>query len=332
MAKIAVESQIRPISIRDQASSRPTRRAVACGLGWRVSDVICTAGPHDRPFEEQLTDACIAIVMAGSFQYRTSAGHHLMTPGSLVLGNAGQYFQCGHEHGVGDRCISFSYTSQYLEGLAAEAGAAGRWAHFTVLRVPPIRELSPLIARACARLRKFESPPPNRRQSAFAAMKPNLPPRSLGRQRDSDADVTAWEEFSVELAARAFEFSRQGEPAREILPAAEARVTRIVRMIESHPQMKHALSTLAQEVNLSRYHFLRIFRRLTGLTPHQYILRARLRRAATRLMLEAARVLDIALDCGFEDVSNFNHAFRAEFGVSPNSYRASARHEATVAL
>jgi AraC-like DNA-binding protein len=49
--------------------------------------------------------------------------------------------------------------------------------------------------------------------------------------------------------------------------------------------------------------------------------RARLRRAAERLLAEPSRIIDIALDSGFSDVSNFNHAFRAEFGVSPSSYR-----------
>ena len=47
--------------------------------------------------------------------------------------------------------------------------------------------------------------------------------------------------------------------------------------------------------------------------------------AALRLVAEPAKVLEIALDCGFGDVSNFNRAFRAEFGVSPRVYRGRAR-------
>jgi AraC-like DNA-binding protein len=50
-------------------------------------------------------------------------------------------------------------------------------------------------------------------------------------------------------------------------------------------------------------------------------LRTRLRAAATRLASETARILDVALDAGFGDVSNFNRAFRAEFGVSPREFR-----------
>jgi AraC family transcriptional regulator len=86
--------------------------------------------------------------------------------------------------------------------------------------------------------------------------------------------------------------------------------------------MNLGLGALAREAGLSRYHFLRTFQRLTGLTPHQYLLRGRLREAATRLATEPAKIIEIALDCGFGDVSNFNRAFHAEFGVSPRAYRS----------
>ena len=85
------------------------------------------------------------------------------------------------------------------------------------------------------------------------------------------------------------------------------------------------LGTLAHEARLSPYHFLRTFEHLTGLTPHQYVRRARLREAATQLLTESGKVLDVALDCGFGDVSNFNRAFRAEFGVSPRVFRHASR-------
>ena len=68
-----------------------------------------------------------------------------------------------------------------------------------------------------------------------------------------------------------------------------------------------------------------MFEKLTGVTPHQYLRRARLRTAAALLMNGSAKVLDVALDAGFGDVSNFNHAFRAEFGVSPRAYRERRR-------
>jgi AraC family transcriptional regulator len=117
------------------------RRVLASGDGWNVTDVICRAGPQDQPFEEQHSNFCIAVVVKGSFQYRSSAGRELMAPDSLLLGNAGQYFECGHKHGVGDRCISFAYEPQQLENLAVQASLRIRSACFSVLCVPPIREM-----------------------------------------------------------------------------------------------------------------------------------------------------------------------------------------------
>jgi AraC family transcriptional regulator len=101
------------------------------------------------------------------------------------------------------------------------------------------------------------------------------------------------------------------------------RVTRIVRAMERHPEAAALpLTRLAQDAKLSPYHFLRTFTRITGITPHQFALRARLREAALRITLERTRIIDIALDCAFGDVSNFNRAFRGEFGMSPRAYRA----------
>ena len=213
-----------------------------------------------------------------------------MTPGSLLLGNLGQSFECGHEHGVGDRCIAFRYTPEYFETLAIDAGVCLAEAHFHVLRVPPVQALSPVVARACAALT----------ESAFVA----------------------WEELSLQLAVQTLRLlaSVTRQPI-EAAPAAVARVTRTVRMIERQPSAELSLSDLAQEAGLSPYHFLRTFERLTGLTPHQFVLRARLREAALRLSHERTSILNVALDCGFGDISNFNRAFRREFGMSPRLYQ-----------
>ena len=153
-----------------------------------------------------------------------------------------------------------------------------------------MRDLSPLVSRACAGL--------------------------------TGSGDLPWEELGIQLGVQAVRLAAGLPPDRNGAPPdAVARVTRIVRMIDRHPGAGLTLGSLAREAGLSPYHFLRTFQRLTGVTPHQYVLRARLREAAMRLAVEHARVIDIALDCGFGDVSNFNRAFRAEFGVSPRVYR-----------
>src|SRR5271166_2011594 len=100
-----------------------------------------------------------------------------------------------------------------------------------------------------------------------------------------------------------------------------ARVTRVVRAIETHPEEPNELAELAANARLSPYHFLRCFEDLTGTPPHQFVLRTRLRRAAGRLKQESTRIIEIALGCGFGDVSNFNRVFHSEFGKSPRLYR-----------
>jgi hypothetical protein len=57
--------------------------------GWRVVDVVCTSGPADRSFEEQHHSASISLVLSGTFLYRCDHGSWLMSPGSMLLGNAG---------------------------------------------------------------------------------------------------------------------------------------------------------------------------------------------------------------------------------------------------
>ena len=278
MAKIAVRLSERP----------PERRELASGDGWTVSDVVCTSGPQDLPFEEQHSRTCVGIVMSGTFQYRTSTGRELMLPGSLLLGNAGDSFTCGHEHGVGDHCISFFYTPQFCESFKANAGLVKP--RFKSPRVPPARSLSPLVSRAAELLAGVE-------QAAF-------------------------EELGVLVLAEAIQ-TQQGVIARpsEADPSSLSRVTRVLRMIDNDSELPQDLNSLARIARLSPYHFLRMFEGITGTTPHQYILRLRLRRAAVRLREEPTKISDIAFASGFGDISNFNRTFRAEFGMSPRAYR-----------
>lgn len=285
MAKIAVELE-RALARRDLEGTAggTTSRLLAEGDGWTVRDIICTSGPQDRPFEEQHTAVSIAVVAAGSFQYRSTRSRELLSPGALLLGNDGQAYECTHEHSSGDRCVSFRYTQAFFDRLGVEPD-------FRAPRLPPLRELSPIVAHACAGL--------------------------VGA-----ADVP-WEEVSLRIVTEALQLAGTHAPddASAPPPNATARVTQAVRRIECHPDEPLTLEALAQEAGLSPFHFLRLFERVTGTTPHQYVLRARLREAVTRLTTEPAKVIDVALDCGFGDVSNFNRAFRAEFGVSPKAWR-----------
>jgi AraC family transcriptional regulator len=261
----------------------PASRLIAKGNGWSVHEVMCDSGPRDRPFEEQRDNCSLSLVLGGTFQYRSSLGRALMTPGAVLLGKAGECFECSHEHGVGDHCISFRYSPQYLDALKAPMQI------FDVPRIPPLRSLSAVFAKAHAKL--------------------------------SQGCIEDWENISLQLVSSILDVTDCSRSSAENTLAAEGRITRALRLIESHCDGTLELSELAQEAKLSPYHFLRLFQRLTLLTPHQYIMRVRLRRAAICLALSDSNIIEIAGECGFSDVSNFNRAFRAEFGMSPRQYR-----------
>jgi AraC-like DNA-binding protein len=91
--------------------------------------------------------------------------------------------------------------------------------------------------------------------------------------------------------------------------------------IERSCRQPLALADVASAVGFSPFHFLRVFRKVTGTTPHQYLIGARIRLAA-RLLLETDRpVTEIAYDVGFEDLSNFVRTFHRAIGSSPRTYR-----------
>ncbi|WP_206952779.1 helix-turn-helix transcriptional regulator [Trinickia acidisoli] len=295
MAKIALDLE-RALArrARDAAVGAPERRIVARGRGWTVSDVLCTCGPGDRAFEERHDAFCIALVAAGAFEYRSDAGRALMTPGAVMLGNAGECFECGHRHRAGDRCIAFHYRPEYFERLFADAGGACRAASFAAARIEPSRALAPFVAAA-------------------------------GTGVSAPFGV-AWDEMALALAVCVVQHI-DGVPSSDAkrvpcLPrAALARVVDTARWIDEAPDADLGVQRLAEHAGLSPYHFLRTFERATGVTPHQYVLRVRLRIAAQRLADAPDKIVDVALDCGFADLSNFNRAFRAEFGVTPRAYR-----------
>lgn len=292
MAKIAVDLQ-RALAERERngAPGQTHERMLASGPGWRVADVVCTSGPRDRAFEEQHGDVSIAIVVSGSFQYRAAIRNggrncELMSAGALLLGNAGCQFECSHEHGAGDRCVAFKYSPEHFEKLVADFGRSP--VEFRTLRMPPLREMSSLVVQACSGL--------------------------MGEFAD-------WEELGLKLAVQTIRLQNGLLLRSKPQPKAIARVSQVVRTIEQRLHERLSLGDLAGQADLSPYHFLRAFETVTGVTPHQYLLRVRLREAAMRLLDGPEKILDIALDCGFGDVSNFNRNFRAEFGVSPSAWR-----------
>lgn len=268
-----------------------TARALAEGDGWRVQEVICRSGPADRRFEEQHAWTSVAAVLAGVFTYRSSAGRAVMAPGALMLGGAGECFECGHDHGAGDRCVSFHFSPAFTGEIIAGLKGVPR-ERFDHPGVPPTERLLPLLAEA----------------------------RALARS----PDPLRAEQLALSLASAAFILDHDAEPVRPSI-SDEARAARAARIIEARYAEPLTIAALAGEVGLARRRFASAFRSVVGATPYNYILIRRLEAAAEQLRTDRRSTLDIALDVGFGDLSEFTRRFRARYGLAPGLYRRSVR-------
>ena len=104
----------------------------------------------------------------------------------------------------------------------------------------------------------------------------------------------------------------------------DAPLNRIVQAlvhIQANLDQDLALEALADQVQLSKFHFHQLFRQATGETPKAYVERLRLEWAALQLRIRGIGVLDLALECGYKNHETFSRAFRARFGTSPRDYR-----------
>jgi AraC family transcriptional regulator len=258
---------------------------LASGPGWRVRDCICTAGPQDRPFEERHETVCVAAVTRGTFRYRGAQGQATLAPGAFLLGNLGGHFECTHEHGVGDRCLSFDFDPDYFQEVVASVPGARRL-FFTVPRLSPSETLLPVIAAAEA----------------------------------ADDDL-GFEEAALRVAGAAVT-AENGASEAVLNLRQERRVAEAVRRIEAEPDAPVTLSRLARDLAMSPYHFLRTFNAVSGVTPYQFVLAQRLRRAALRLRRTTDPISAIAYEAGFNDLSTFNRRFRRIMGMTPGAWRS----------
>ncbi len=264
-----------------------TSRPLAEGQGWRVADVTCRAGPHHRSSQEQFDRTTVAFVVAGSFTYRCGVGGAMMLPHAMLLGTAGACFECGHDHGTGDRCVAFQFDPDFVDELLGDLAAGGRPA-FNSPRIPPVAAMLPLLSK----IRSFQRTP-----------------------------VTGGgEQIALDVLTQAYGMDQ----ALTVAPATagdERRVSEAVRRIEADYAARLTLAALAAEAGIGRRRFATVFQRVTGVAPYQYILHIRLNAAARQLEDGAPSVLAVALDVGFGDLSEFTRAFRRRFGEPPASYR-----------
>jgi AraC-like DNA-binding protein len=253
-----------------------------------VSDFRCTAAKGDTPFVERYASHSISYVRKGSFGCRCRGRFFELVAGSILVGYPGDEFICTHDHVCGDECLSFFLTPELVDAIGDRPEA------WRVGAAPPLPELMVLgeLAQASA---------------------------------DGSSDI-GLDEIGQILAHRFVEVvsgrAHQPEPAKT---RDRRRAVETALWIDAHSHQEIDLDAAAAQAEISPFHFLRLFSGVLGVTPHQYLVRSRLRHAARLLADGETPVTDVAYGVGFGDLSNFVRTFHRAAGVSPRKFRAASR-------
>ena len=142
---------------------------------------------------------------------------------------------------------------------------------------------------------------------------------------DGSSDI-GLDEIGQVLASRFVEVV-SGKPRKAGPDAARdrRRAVETALWIDANSHREIDLEDAAAQAGISPFHFLRLFTGVLGVTPHQYLVRSRLRHAARRLADDDSPITDIAYDVGFGDLSNFVRTFHRAAGASPLRFRQASR-------
>lgn len=238
----------------------------------------------------------LGVILAGAEAFHYKGARHIAPAGSVVAVNPDELHDGRPE---GD---SFAYRMLYpsielVQGIADEIG--GRPAGFPAFGQPVITdaEVAVGLSRAHGLMEAQALKGADRLavdQAFTAAMTPLI-------CRHSHSDI------------------RGRRLGREAAPIRRAR-----QLADDWYMQDLTLDQLAGAAGLSRFYFLRAFRREVGVTPHAYLTGRRI--AAAKLLLDGELPLsEVALACGFYDQSHFTRSFKGCTGVTPGQYRRGSR-------
>jgi AraC-like DNA-binding protein len=253
-----------------------------------VSDFRCSAVAGDPPFAESYHCHSLSYVRKGSFGCRSRGRFFELVAGSVLVGHPGDEFVCTHDHVCGDECLSFFLKPELVEAIGARPEI------WQVGAMPPLPELTVIGELA----------------QAAACGKSDVGLDEVGQ-----------------LFASRFVETVSGRSAKAAPATARdrRRAVETALWIDAHSQNEIDLERTAKQAGISPFHFLRLFSAVLGVTPHQYLVRSRLRHAARLLADEDRSITAIAYDVGFGDLSNFVRTFHRAAGVSPLKFRQASR-------
>ena len=91
-------------------------------------------------------------------------------------------------------------------------------------------------------------------------------------------------------------------------------------MLETYPETTVNIKKMADSAFMSKYHFIRKFKKETGLTPRQFQVQNKIRKAQ-RIFGNSENIADLAIETGFFDQSHFTRYFKKITGLTPSAYK-----------
>ncbi|WP_028696444.1 helix-turn-helix transcriptional regulator [Pseudomonas cremoricolorata] len=230
------------------------------------------------------------VIESGAQRFCHRGSEHLAPVGSMVLINPDELHTGAKAHEAGWGYRGFYPDIERVTGVLDELQASGRG-------VPLFKDSvihDPTLAHAFSHLHQL-----------------------CEAQASALQQQTAWRQAVLMLVQR----HAQGPglnlaaPGREPLAVARAR-----ELLDSQLANPPSLEALASAVNLSPFHFARVFRQATGLPPHAWLKQRRLSRAR-ELLRHATSALEVSCLLGFADQSHLTRQFKQAYGVTPGAYR-----------
>lgn len=274
----------------------------------------------------------ICAQIRGEEECQVSGKTQRFSAGDVVLINP-QQVHTGNQTGNEElEYLSLYVDRKLVERLAAELGAPTSAPEFTVVKAGPQPELLTRLVEFLALVREQRSnrlfphaqTPPGT-EIELPELDHDHPPTGSALATDLGVDSAL-----SEVVLHAFEeFSNLRQPMlRSTNRVGHRKIARSVDYIRSLEEQSGpvnvtqvTLDELAEVAGLSKYHFLRQFSQVVGMTPGAYLRTLRLCHAARKLRTTNMPILEVALSVGFADHPSFSRAFARHMGMTPSEYQ-----------
>ncbi len=262
-----------------------------------VRDFLCKCRDSGLSAREYQRRFSLCYVRKGNFQFRAFRDDLDAYNGLVLVNKPGFEYRVSHEHHIPDECTIFSFDADFYEELAARYSA--HFGGFFKDRDRPSMLIRPEMAAEY------------------------LHHRILTRLRVGAPSLEV-DSLILELVESVLGCPQKWSDLQPLTSSQKKHhlvtVEEAKQFLQTHFSADISLDDVATACHTSKFHFSRVFRRIAGITPHQYLMRFRLNHAKQLLKNGSTSVTQAAFDSGFSDSNYFSAAFKNHYNTSPSTY------------